>query len=256
MCDTIATMRRKLENMGLSEKEARVYLAALELGHATAEKLAEYAGVNRSTTYVQLESLMAKGLMSTHDRGKKTYFAPETPDLLRQLIYKQKNAVNAKEETLFQILPELLEKFESAGERPLVRFFPGKHGILTAREEVLRMKEKELHVILSSDEITRTFSEKERDHFTTKRIGLGIHSKAIYTNEGFFRKAPPNPMSDRRFIRDLPLTIDIRIFDNKTAIFSMIGNPFALVIESTQMTASMHTIFHFLWDRAEKRKEG
>jgi len=75
-------MLKELQDLGLSEKEARVYLAALELGQTTADKLAKHAKVNRSTTYVQLESLMKVGLMSTHEERKKTVFAPESPELL------------------------------------------------------------------------------------------------------------------------------------------------------------------------------
>ena len=70
-------MLKELQDLGLSEKEARVYL-----GQTTADKLAKHAKVNRSTTYVQLESLMKVGLMSTHEERKKTVFAPESPELL------------------------------------------------------------------------------------------------------------------------------------------------------------------------------
>ncbi|MBI4087815.1 TrmB family transcriptional regulator, partial [Candidatus Kaiserbacteria bacterium] len=70
-------MPKELEDLGLSEKEARVYLAALELGQNTAERIAKQASVNRSTTYVQLDSLMKMGLISTHEEDKKTLFAPE-----------------------------------------------------------------------------------------------------------------------------------------------------------------------------------
>src|SRR5271169_2125521 len=119
-------MLKELQDMGLLEKEARVYLAALELGRTTAEKLALHAKVNRSTTYVQLESLMKKGLMSTYEEGKKTYFAPESPELLKRFLVKQKEEIGSKEKDLTNFLPELLRQFQSAGERPVVRFFPGK----------------------------------------------------------------------------------------------------------------------------------
>ena len=56
----------------MSEKEARVYLYALELGATTADKLAKHAKVNRSTTYVQLESLMKNGLIRDLKVGDKT----------------------------------------------------------------------------------------------------------------------------------------------------------------------------------------
>jgi sugar-specific transcriptional regulator TrmB len=156
-------MLKELQDMGLSEKEARVYLAALEIGRATAEQLAKQAKIVRSTTYVQLESLMKKGLMSTYEEGKKTYFAPESPELLKRLLMRQRDEVQAKEHELASFLPELLRQFEGAGERPVVRFFPGKEGITIVRDEVLMTKEQKLRVILSSDNMTKIYSEKEID---------------------------------------------------------------------------------------------
>src|ERR1700689_5744541 len=112
-------MLKELQDIGLSEKEARVYLASLELGRTTAEKLAKHAKVNRSTTYVQIESLMKKGLMSTYEEDKKTYFAPESPELLKRLLSKQRDELQSKERDLSSILPALLQQFEGAGERPV-----------------------------------------------------------------------------------------------------------------------------------------
>lgn len=54
---------RNLTEFGLSDKEARIYLALLELEIATAFDTAKHAGINRSSTYVVLESLKKKGLV-------------------------------------------------------------------------------------------------------------------------------------------------------------------------------------------------
>ena len=48
---------KKLVNYGLSDKEARIYLALLELEAATVFEAARQSGVNRSSAYVVLESL-------------------------------------------------------------------------------------------------------------------------------------------------------------------------------------------------------
>src|SRR3990167_4868713 len=93
-------MLKELQDIGLSEKESRVYLAALELGRATADQLAKQAKIKRPTTYVQLESLMKMGLMSTYEEDKKAYFAPESPELLRRLLHKQKENIESKERDL------------------------------------------------------------------------------------------------------------------------------------------------------------
>jgi sugar-specific transcriptional regulator TrmB len=246
-------MLKELQDIGLSEKEARVYLAALELGRTTAEKLATQAKVNRSTTYVQLESLMKQGLISTYEEGKKTYFAPESPELLKRLLIKQKDEVVAKERDLSSLLPALLGQFEGAGERPVVRFFPGKEGVTVVREEVLSTKEKKIYITLSYEHLVKIYSAKELDDYSDRRKALGVHSKGIYLHKEHFSKAGLDALTERRFLPPsvLPLTIDINIFDEKTAIFSLVGNIFAMVIESKQISSSMKMIFEFLWNKAE-----
>jgi sugar-specific transcriptional regulator TrmB len=152
-------MLKELQDIGLAEKEAKVYLAALEIGRATADQLAKQAKIVRPTTYVQLESLMKKGLMSTYQEGKKTYFAPESPELLRRLLLKQKDDLTAKERDLTSLLPDLLRQFEGAGERPVVRFFPGKEGITAVREELLKTKDKNTYVLFSYGQLRKIYSE-------------------------------------------------------------------------------------------------
>jgi sugar-specific transcriptional regulator TrmB len=245
-------MHKELQDIGLSEKEARVYLAALELGQTTAEKLAKHAKVNRSTTYVQLDSLMKKGLISTHEEDKKTVFAPESPELLKRLLLKQRDDVNTKERDLAAVLPQLLQQYDGAGERPLVRFFPGKEGIATVREEVLGIKEKQLYVVFSSDTMTKMFTPKEIDDYSDRRKDLKIHSRGIYTDKNFFDNADIDELTDRRYVPNLFMSIDIRIFDDKTALFSLEGSTFAMVIESKQIALSMRNLFNLLWATGEK----
>ena len=247
-------MLQELQDIGLSEKEAKVYAAALEIGRATADQLAKHAKIVRPTTYVQLESLMKKGLMSTYEEGKKTYFAPESPELLKRLLTKQKDELSSKEHSLTDLLPELLQQFAGAGERPVVRFFPGKEGITLVREEVLTTKEKNTYVIFSPQHMARLFSQAYLDDYSDRRRSLNIHSKGIYTHTTFFEKAGIDSLTERRFIppTKLPLTIDIYTFDDKTVILSLEGHLFGLVIQSKEIASSMKMIFDFLWEQAQK----
>jgi HTH-type transcriptional regulator, sugar sensing transcriptional regulator len=249
----MSSMLKELEDIGLSEKEARVYAAALELGRATAEKLSTHAKVNRSTTYVQLESLMKKGLISTNEEGKKTYFAAESPELLKRLLLRQREDISLREKELASLLPILLRQFEGAGERPLVRFFPGEEGVTTAREEFLTTKEKKTCTIFSYEHLRKLYSEKELDDFTNRRKALGIHSKGIQVHKEFFHKADLDKLTERRFLPPsvLPLSIDLYLFDDRLAITSLEGNLFGMVVESKQIVSSMKSIFNFLWERAE-----
>lgn len=246
-------MLTELKDLGLSDKEARVYLAALEIGRSTADKLAKHAKIARPTTYLQIDSLIEKGLMSTYEEGKKTYFAAESPELLRRLLNRQKDSLDAKERDLAKFLPELLRQFESAGERPIVRFFPGKEGLAIAREEALLSKDKRFYGIFSPENLSRVYGQEYTENYSNRRKALGIHSKGIYTSYKNIDRAVLDELTERRYfdLGVLPLSIDIYIFDSKVEIVSLEGVLFGLIIESDQLSKSFRAIFNFLWDQAK-----
>jgi len=95
-----SSMEEQLQEYGLSEKEADVYLACLKMGPSTANRISSATDLRRSTTYDILESLKAKGLISSFIREKKYYFQAADPSELLAFMH-------AKEEKLKQILPQL-----------------------------------------------------------------------------------------------------------------------------------------------------
>ncbi len=77
---------QQLRKIGLSDKEAKVYLAALELGKATVQEIAVKANVNRTTTYVAIEGLTEKELMSEYLENHKRFFIAEDPSKLDDIL--------------------------------------------------------------------------------------------------------------------------------------------------------------------------
>ncbi|OGC86631.1 hypothetical protein A2949_00015 [Candidatus Adlerbacteria bacterium RIFCSPLOWO2_01_FULL_54_21b] len=248
-------MLKELQDIGLSEKEAKVYLAALEIGRATADQLAKQAKIVRSTTYVQIESLMQKGLMSTYEEGKKTYFSPESPEYLKRIFDLKKREFEAREKELNDFLPDLVRKFEGAGERPVVRFFSGKEGITAMREEVLGLKKGEEYLIIfSRDSLAHIYSQKELDDFSDKRAKRGIKSRYIYTREGGKSTSEVPADTARRYISPerLPMQSDIFVYRNSVAIMALKGPIFGIVVESKEVADSFRAMFSVLWDVAEE----
>lgn len=247
-------MLKELQDVGLSEKEAKIYIAALEIGRATADQLAKQAKIVRSTAYVQLESLMKKGLMSTYEEGKKTYFAPESPEYLKRIFELKKKEFEAKELELNDFLPELLKKFEGAGERPLVRFFSGKEGITAMREEVLTLKKgEEIFILFSRDSLATIYTQKELDDFSDKRVRNGIHSRYIYTRQGGKSGSEIPPNTERRYISPdrMPMSSDIFVYRNCVAVMALKGPVFGIIIDSKEIADSFRAIFNTLWEIAE-----
>lgn len=127
-------MLSQLKNLGLSDKEAKVYLASLELEPSGVQTIAHKAGVNRATAYNNIRGLIKKGLISSFVRNKKKFFSAESPERLLSFVRVQEKEIKEKEREFKTILAELKDIEKLAKEKSRVRFFEGKEGIESIRQ--------------------------------------------------------------------------------------------------------------------------
>ena len=111
-----------LKNIGLSEKEILLYIALLKLGKGSAYAIAKKSGLKKPTTYVVLEKLEQRGLVSRLQKTKKQIFVPKSPgDFF--------TAVENKIQLARTVLPQL-RAFATGGKEKLkILFFEGVSGI-------------------------------------------------------------------------------------------------------------------------------
>ena len=176
-----------LEDLGLSQKEARVYLANLMLGAATVQKIADQSGIKRVTTYVILESLNNLGLVSQSTKGKKTYFVAEEPSQLRRLLQKKEQAIQEQQKNFDAILPELNELKTLPTESPNVRFYDTAEGIRSMMASFLSAHQREgvkiVYGISNLDQLYGFFPEFKAAGGNPDRLKSRIPSKFIYTTK-------------------------------------------------------------------------
>jgi len=116
----------ELVKFGLSEKEAMVYVALLELEVATVHEIAQAAKINRSSAYVVLDSLQKWGLVSVSAGTPKKCYVAASPDKLLRLAEKaEQERTNAKQEVL-AILPDLKSLYKGIKQKPRIQIFTGK----------------------------------------------------------------------------------------------------------------------------------
>ena len=113
---------RQVEELGLSNKEARVYIANLMLGAAGVQQIADTSGIKRVTTYVILESLVNLGLVSQTTHAKKTLFNAEAPDNLQRLLEKREQSLRDQKQHLRDLLPHLKKLKTLTKTAPTVKF--------------------------------------------------------------------------------------------------------------------------------------
>lgn len=248
-------LEENLKQLGLSDKEAKTYLASLEMGSTSVQEIAKKSGLKRPTTYFAIEQLIKRGLMSSFRKslpagrqGKKRFFSAESPERLVSLIAFQKKKAQALEEGLQRVLPELNNAFNLTGEKPKVRFFEGKEGIKAIQEDILKTEDKIIENIYPRDDFIKIFSEAERKEYIAKLRRKRIKIRTIYTS-----KSPAqliqNPYAERKFVpcEEFPFSSDIVIYGDKVAIGTYKGKLIGIIIESKEIAETLRLVFNLAW---------
>lgn len=251
-------MLTELKNLGLSEKEAKVYLAALELGSSAVQKIGRKAGVNRATTYVMIESLIKRGLISSFEQGKKRLFVATHPSqLLRLIKQKELDIQELKENLEKDLLPQLLSIHNISGDKPRVRFFEGKAGLQAMCDDFLRTTDKKIEAVYPLEGYAKIFTEKENEQYKEAREKKNIYVQAIYTSTTG-QELLDNKYSARIQVphKEFPLEADITFYNNKTGIASFAKEkPIGVIIEDKHITQTLRSLFKLAWETAKKFRE-
>jgi HTH-type transcriptional regulator, sugar sensing transcriptional regulator len=115
-------MIESLKSFGLNEKEAKVYLALLQLGKTTAYAVSTRSGLKKPTTYVILDQLIKKGFAFQIPRERKHLFFAESPDKCFALAREKLSLAQ-------ESLPELMAAKKGNAEKVNISHFEGIDGI-------------------------------------------------------------------------------------------------------------------------------
>lgn len=248
-------MIHQLKDIGLSDNEAKTYLAMLELGPSPMLAIAAKAEINRPTAYAQLETLKKRGLVSTITKGKKQLFQAESPDQLEVLVNYELSEAKRHKESLHDIMPDLKSLFNLTDEKPQVRFFEGREGLLRMQEEFLKVKSKEILGIFSMDQVLKAFPD-HKSNYIEKRIAKKIFSRAIYTGMSENNALKPSSSEYRHSLyvspEIFPFKSDITIFDNNVAISNLEGKLSGTIISQAAIADSFRAIFDYFWHSLQK----
>lgn len=244
-------LEKDLENLGLSEKEARVYISSLQLGKSSVQNIAKKAGVNRATTYVIIESLIKKGLISSSTEGKKQFFFAESPEKLNILFRDQELEIKRKQEHLEKILPDLKTLNMSTNGKPVVRFFEGKAGMRAIAEELFDIKkDASVSMIYSYDKLLKTFSQSEIESMRKRRQAKQIKARILTNDE--HNQLTTDAKIIRLSSKKYNIESDIAIFGDKTRIVTQNENPVGLIIENKEISKTLKILFDIAWDNFAK----
>jgi len=252
MKDQLIKIEKLLKQAGFLDKEIAVFLALLELGRGVVSEISRKAGVNRTTGYVILDSLVKKGLASISGKEPKQEYMAEPPENLLKYFNEESKKQRFIVDEITRALPELAS-FYNAGDRPRVRFYEGLDGLKQVYEDTLTAKNG-IVAYATFDDMHKTLPGYFPGYYK-RRAAKGIHARGI---------APATPLAKERLkmgneeARDLALvpvdkynfSPEIDIYDNKIMIASW-KEKLGIIIESNEIADAMRKIFELAWAKAK-----
>lgn len=233
-----------VKQLGLTEKEARVYLACLELGSSPVSDIAHRSRINRVTAYDVLEHLMKKGMVnSMAKRGAKFY--DSTDPHIVAADFKRREAEFRK------ALPDF-KRLKGEAIHPRIRYFEELDGIKAIYEDTLSSKTEILNY--SNSREIRLHWPNYDEEYVAKRVKHKIYLRGI---------APKDKHGiwvherDKECFREIRLvsadtftfTNEINIYEDKVAIISYKDRPLiGMIIESAEIANTQRDIFKMAWN--------
>ena len=254
-------LAEKLKKLGFAENEVKLYLSLLRLTTGVVSEIAKKAGMNRSTTYVTLESLAEKGLVSISEENKIRLYKPIPPERLIQMFKEQVKKTSELVDVARDVVPELEalrsgEKTAPGGEKYEIRYYEGLEGIKNVYEDTLTAKETMR--VYASVENTNLALPHYFPEYVKRRIEKGIETRVIFPDTKEAKEVVMGTIKTAgqkgAFLvpkENYALSPEINLYDNKVAFLSFQGK-YGLIIESSELTSALKKIFEMSWKGAER----
>lgn len=238
-------LARILKEIGLSDKQAKVYLALLALGEGTVQEIAREAKLKRPTVYLLLEELESRGLVLAEKVGTRAKFIAEKPATLLKKI----NALSS-------LVAHHMDEFEllrkGVAQKPRLIFFDGAEGFKKVWNFLFESEEKEYLIITDPQEM---LGFVRKGYITGKiikeKMRRGISSRQLITFSEYAKEVLAKDKQENRTSKVLPHTyhspFTTLIFGDSVAFISPAGENMMLVFESRAFAKTQRSLFEALW---------
>ena len=241
----------ELTNAGITEEEAKTYLAILELGEGTISQIAKKSEIKRTSAYLVVERLIKKGLVSASKVKKHTVYIAENPKKIEDLLEERKKSIQ-------RIMPELLSFTNLIDKKPKIRYYEGRDGMKEIYKDMLRYPDSEILGMFSESYTGHLDDEFVKNYFYSQRVEKKIWVRAILPDN---EKTREIIIDDEKILRrsklisneKFKIKVDIDVYGkNKISLVSF-EEQLGIIIESEKIFESMKGIFETIWDLIPER---
>lgn len=242
-----------LQSIGLNDKEADVYLSAVSLGPSSVLKIAQNAGLKRTTVYSVLESLKQKGLVKMNIRGWKTLFEAENPEKLESIVDQMRHEVR-------RALPEFASVYNLHSSGAFIKYYEGLEGIKQVYQDLLRDVRPHEDYLIISDSVQWLEQDPEFfSQFLERRSKLDINIRALLQDSDLARQYKKTERNLNWKVKILPaghkLATNMLIIPRRVVINQLKPPLLAMVIENDSVIQMNRELFEIVWRSIPEKED-
>ncbi len=231
-----------LEEFGLNNREAKVYVKLLELGSTTASQLAKYVNILRPTMYEVLNEMIKKGVVSYSFSGRKKIFQALNPKVLTQILEDKKRMLQ-------DFVPELVNISKANTSEQKVTTFFGEKGLKAIYDDML-VTNKDIFHIFNYQEYSKLFKLYWIQNFIQKRVEKKIWFRAVVNKitDPELKKSSKKQLREIKslnFLKDFKMSMFI--YGDKCGFFTFNEQPVGILIENPLISSSLKVLFNNLY---------
>lgn len=232
----------RLQELGLTTNEAKVYKALLELGPSLAGGISRKSGLHRRTVYDTTEMLIKKGLIGYILNNNRRLFSASNPEKFMDIIKE-------KEKNVDEMLPEMMNLYSSKREKDETNFYKGKQGLKTVFEEQLKEESIREILILGANKSAFDILPFYFKWYDEARIKKKIKVRIIASSD-----LGKIPLSEIKYLpQKYANPLAVNIYGNKVAIILWKKeNPIAIVIRDKSIADGYKQYFELMWRTARR----
>lgn len=236
-----------LQERGMSDKEAKIYLTTLELWSAPASSIARKSGIKRVTAYFLLKEMEKKWLASSLEKEGVLYFHVVSPKTLQR-------SLETKASSFKEHIPALLAATDTYNNKPKIEYYDGMSWIKTMYELLLE-SQTGICSFVWYNETNPQLHDYLMNEFLPQRVQKQIFAQVILSpseaNEHYVwldKEAHKESVVVDHEVFSITAS-EINIYGPDKVMFALFAwdELSGVVIHSKKLYESMRSIFDLLW---------
>ncbi|MBI4170575.1 MAG: helix-turn-helix domain-containing protein [Candidatus Aenigmarchaeota archaeon] len=243
----------RLERIGLSRAEVKIYLALIRLGSSTTGAIIKETGMRKSTVYESLNRLLEKGLVSYVIKNSVKFFEAADPERIVDFIEEQKRELEENEANIKSVMPDLKSMRNPLKPHAEAHVLVGAEGFKTMRRDVLKNAKGE-HLMLGAISREPAVMPHFWKFFNRERMKHCIKMRVLH-QQGTKEKPMKTELMEMRFLpKAITIPAVINIYgDRVVSLLWKEDYPICFMLINKDISDSYRKYFEILWKMSSRK---